>query len=123
MIFQNIAFPRYVVSSSRACTIVTTSNLLVASTQAAAKLRACPCLKGGIEGRPLRLGFPDHYCEFLAFFAAKSWRRKENFPFALAENSTMESLLAIGSSPVSGAGDGVGGDGSVSRYSLSIRII
>ena len=70
---------------------------------------------------------PAAHCEFLVFFAAKSWRRKANFPLERADNTLMVPLLlvtAAASSTVSGS-SGMEGEGSgrVNRNSLSMRII
>uniref|UniRef100_K4CS71 Uncharacterized protein n=1 Tax=Solanum lycopersicum TaxID=4081 RepID=K4CS71_SOLLC len=53
----------------------------------------------------------------------KSWRRKANFPFARAENSTIVPLLATVCSTGSVASRDGEGSGSVKRYAVSIRII
>ena len=53
---------------------------------------------------------PAH-CEFLVLFAAKSWRRKENFPLVRADNSVMVPLLDIAAPLVSDSSSNDDGGG------------
>lgn len=66
---------------------------------------------------------PTH-CEFLVLFAAKSWRRKENFPLVRADNSVMVPLLGMAAPLVSDSSSDDDGGGVTLKWNvLSMRMI
>lgn len=66
---------------------------------------------------------PPGHCEFLVLLAAKSWRRKANFPLARAVDSAMVPLLVVAASLESGSCEDCGGGEMVKRKVLSMRMI
>lgn len=66
---------------------------------------------------------PAH-CEFLVLFAAKSWRKKENFPLVRADNSVMVPLLGTAAPLVLDSSSNDDGGGETLKLKVfSMRMI